>query len=242
MKGKGWKNIFLEVWKWIKAIVFTGYFIYFAILEVALLTVKIPEAVELSMPETKHAYLELSIYILAALVTLILLYLLARLVIRTVKAKAGTRQAAQGKNVLERGFRMFFEVGAVACFICLIGLLYNDSKVSPYIEHRGRNQNNAGLLRSTLAIYYGDHQGRWPKALGPEHWEKCPMSAYLDSIPDAFIYHEGKGEVRSNKVSALKAGQLPAGSGDGWAYDSTNGFIFLNSNEKDPLGRPYTSY
>jgi uncharacterized RDD family membrane protein YckC/type II secretory pathway pseudopilin PulG len=107
-------------------------------------------------------------------------------------------------------------------------------------SREGSTKGNLGSLKAALSIYYGDHQGKWPKDL-----EKDLVPKYIDKIPPvkatgAFVANS-KSPV-GNKVTLARPGKVPTQSGAGWLYDPALGKIYINSTVKDSKGIPYSFY
>lgn len=106
-------------------------------------------------------------------------------------------------------------------------------------SREGATKGNMGALKSAAAIYYGDHNGKWPNKL------EDLVPTYIDKIPPvkatgAFV--AGAQSPAGDGITMAKQGQVPTGSGSGWLYDSNWGGIYVNSTVKDSHGIPYSFY
>ena len=112
----------------------------------------------------------------------------------------------------------------------------------------GSLKGNIGLMRSAVAIYYGDHNGEWPKDL------YCLIPQYLSAVPKPpdwkSVNHDEKAYgipfepiSKSNKVVTKFDGT------GGWVYsisgdtkDTERGQVYMNLNGTDTRGKAYRDY
>ena len=116
-------------------------------------------------------------------------------------------------------------------------------------SREGTTKGNAGAIRSALAIYYGDREGVWPTTLDPSTaatWDNHLMSIYLDVLPQVKVTHNGVNTPATNPagtaITNLQADDIPAVLGQGWAYDSFYGRVYVNSTYTDTKSSSYTTY
>ncbi len=232
-------------WKWLKIIVLVILLLGLTIQEFALIGLLMMSPGEFKHPTVAHpAWMLLGLLAAAGLLGW-LLYYIGRSIVRILKEKAEEVPAgAVDPKVKRRKYlKIFLEAAGIVIFIIFLYVSFSKFPKMLYKGgHEGSTKGNADSIRSALSIYYGDHQGAWPAKLDPDHWDQCDMSSYIEPLPNAMVWHEGRGEKDSNAVVTLKPDQVPSGPGDGWAYDSTNGQLYVNSNEKDTVGVSYTTY
>jgi len=106
----------------------------------------------------------------------------------------------------------------------------------------GSTKGNLGALKSTVEIYYGNWQA-WPTTLWTSS-DYC-FSVNLDNIPlvkvtAAFV--PGAVNPSGNIVTYTTKSDVPNGESSGWLYDSSTGFIFVNSTVLDSQNMPYSFY
>jgi general secretion pathway protein G len=107
-------------------------------------------------------------------------------------------------------------------------------------SREGATKGNLGTIKSAVAIYYGENNGKYPANL-----EKDLVPKYLTAIPPvkatgAFIARAPS--PVGNNVTLTEKGGVPTQSGSGWLYDSTMGIVYINSTVKDSKGVPYSFY
>lgn len=107
-------------------------------------------------------------------------------------------------------------------------------------SREGATKGNLGAINSALAIYYGDNGGKWPVDL-----EKDLVPKYLNALgpvkaTGAFV--SGATSPAGNGIAMAQKGEVPAGSGSGWLYDSSLGKVYVNSTVKDSKEIPYSFY
>src|SRR5580658_2772222 len=94
----------------------------------------------------------------------------------------------------------------------------------------GATKGNIGAMKSAAEIYYGNWQGIWPTTL----WSGTTFSfsQNLDSVPlvkvtGAFVATSPN--PSGNVVLYTTQNAVPTGSNSGWMYDSTGGYVYVNS-------------
>jgi prepilin-type N-terminal cleavage/methylation domain-containing protein len=107
----------------------------------------------------------------------------------------------------------------------------------------GATKGNIGAIKSATEIYYGNWQGIWPSTL----WTASvfTFSQNLDNVPmvkvtGAFI--AAPTNPSGNIVTYTVQNSAPTGQFSGWMYDSTGGFVFVNSTIHDSQNIAYSFY
>jgi prepilin-type N-terminal cleavage/methylation domain-containing protein len=146
----------------------------------------------------------------------------------------------------EKGFTMI----ELMIVVAIIGILAAIAlpKFADMIEksREGSTKGNAGALKSSNAIYYGDQQGIWPQTLNT--FSIYRYSLYLDQIPQVKV--TGKFDPNTvlqrppvgNTVSMSTANVVPILASTGWLYDSTTGLAFVHSTLRDSKKIAYSFY
>ena len=98
-------------------------------------------------------------------------------------------------------------------------------------------------MKSAAEIYYGNWQGIWPTTL----WSSSAFSfsQNLDNVPlvkvtGAFVNNSPK--PTGNIVTYTIYQGVPTGSSSGWLYDSTGGYVYVNSTTHDSQNMAYSFY
>jgi prepilin-type N-terminal cleavage/methylation domain-containing protein len=106
----------------------------------------------------------------------------------------------------------------------------------------GTTKGNIGAIKSAAEIYYGNW-GVWPTTL----WSTVnySFSANLDSVPlvkvtGAFV--AASPNPSGNMVMYTTNSSVPTASNSGWLYDSTTGYIYVNSTTHDSGNMAYSFY
>ncbi len=103
-------------------------------------------------------------------------------------------------------------------------------------------KGNVGALKSAASIYYGDWEGTWPTTLAIEN----SFSQYMDVIPSVKVGAPNNPDtdpsVNGDGVTYILRLTRPTGLGEGWAYDSSTGNVYVNSVALDTKNQPYTTY
>ena len=106
----------------------------------------------------------------------------------------------------------------------------------------GKTKGNLGTLRSTLNIYYGDNDGKYPN----DGDLACLVPKYLKKIPEAELPGS---HPASGAVAAMTSAAMVYGDVGGWLYANveTNttvwGNVVLNCNaHNDSVGVAWSSY
>ena len=105
--------------------------------------------------------------------------------------------------------------------------------------HEGSTKGNCGAIKSAISIYYGDHNGIWPKRLDQPDF----LGKYIDEIPRVRLSHFGHPD--SNMVETFPF-LKPNGDLDPtllrdtghWLYDSATGTVAVDCTHRDDRGRP----
>ena len=98
----------------------------------------------------------------------------------------------------------------------------------------GATKGNLASIRSSIAIYYGNTEGKQPDDIS-----SVAFATYLTSptVPPAKATPLGN----SSSVAAVVA--PPAGAGVGWAYKSASGEVWCNNGvDTDTKGGYFTNY
>jgi prepilin-type N-terminal cleavage/methylation domain-containing protein len=146
----------------------------------------------------------------------------------------------------QKGFTMI----ELMIVVAIIGILAAIAlpKFADMIEksREGSTKGNVGALKSANSIYYGDQQGVWPETLDAK--PAFRYSLYLDNMP--LVKVTGKFDPNTttgnkpmgDNVTRLAINIPPTSATSGWAYDSTNGLVFVNNTLKDSKKVPYSFY
>ena len=107
----------------------------------------------------------------------------------------------------------------------------------------GATKGNIGAMKSASEIYYGNWQGIWPTTL----WSSgsFSFSQNLDNVPlvkttGAFV--PGASSPAGNIITYTAFLSVPTGESSGWLYDSTNGYVYLDSTTHDSGDMAYSFY
>jgi prepilin-type N-terminal cleavage/methylation domain-containing protein len=107
----------------------------------------------------------------------------------------------------------------------------------------GATKGNIGAMKSASEIYYGNWQGVWPTTL----WSASTFSfsQNLDNVPlvkvtGAFV--AGSTNPSGNIVTYTTQLSAPTGESSGWMYDSTGGYVYVNSTVHDSQNMAYSFY
>ncbi len=107
----------------------------------------------------------------------------------------------------------------------------------------GATKGNIGAMKSASEIYYGNWQGIWPTTL----WSSgnFSFSQNLDNVPlvkvtGAFVANSVN--PSGNFVTYTTQLQVPTGELSGWLYDSTGGYVYINSTVHDSQAMAYSFY
>ncbi|MFC1679874.1 type II secretion system protein, partial [Elusimicrobiota bacterium] len=106
-------------------------------------------------------------------------------------------------------------------------------------SNEGATKGNLGAVRSALAIYYGDLEGRYPQS--PE--ELTVGGKYLTTMPKAKTPNFHADSARISIVPSMQA----ATDEGGWAYvgeemSQEYGSFFVNCTHTDSKGRVWSEY
>lgn len=106
-------------------------------------------------------------------------------------------------------------------------------------------KGNINALRGATSIYYGDHEGVFPKSLATS--PDSPFSLYMQWIPSVRATHMGIGAgfveaPYGNSVIYTDDERNFEKGGTGWRYNPKTGHVFVNSASIDSRGVPYSTY
>ena len=123
-------------------------------------------------------------------------------------------------------------------------------------SREGATKGNVGALKSAISIYMGDWQGTTPNDL--TGWFSTGGTvAYMDGTPEGKA--TGKNPIPATNgvtgskppvgrtLSVLPDGAANVGTvinntGNGWAYESLSGNIWVNSTIRDSFNASYITY
>ncbi len=116
----------------------------------------------------------------------------------------------------------------VVSVVCAVTL--PQFRIMLHQSREGRTKANLGDLRGALAIYYSDNYGLYPSDTGsPENRLRSSLvPQYLKDIPPVELPH-----LYSENLNTVQ--DRFDGRGD-WMYTTLNGYIAVNSGEKDTTG------
>jgi prepilin-type N-terminal cleavage/methylation domain-containing protein len=107
----------------------------------------------------------------------------------------------------------------------------------------GATKGNIGAMKSAAEIYYGNWQGIWPTTL----WSASnfTFSQNLDNVPlvkvtGAFV--AASPNPSGNIITYTVQNGVPTASSSGWLYDSSGGYVYVNSTTHDSQNMAYSFY
>jgi general secretion pathway protein G len=145
------------------------------------------------------------------------------------------RRNAKGFTLVE-----LMIVVSIIAILLFIGIVKYTQMMEKSRESTTRSNINA--IKVASQIYYGSH-AIWPTTLwsSPEF----SFSVYLDSIPPVKVtgaFVATSTEPSGNLVTYTKQNGAPTSDSSGWLYDSTGGFVYVNSTTKDSSSVSYSFY
>jgi hypothetical protein len=152
---------------------------------------------------------------------------------KPLRAIIGGREAAPPRA------RVATVAAAVLCAFLGTGL--SDQYASfPIKSMEGRTRGLLSMLRSSLSLYYGDAEGRYPAALSA----LAAGGKYVTEIPAAATVPHGKtNAVSLVDTKAFLSGKLP--DTGGWAYvvsGSSVGALAVDCTHTDSHGSAWNTY
>ena len=143
-------------------------------------------------------------------------------------------------------------------FIAIIGIILALAypKINLLLEKFREKQtiNNLSLIRSAIAIYHEENDGKWPPKLDVK--DKTPVSGfgnYLSKIPKVKVTSpldpsKSPASARITYATFEDEPSLakPNTYGKGWRYDgpaqANTGRVWINSSYPDTQGKAYSTY
>jgi prepilin-type N-terminal cleavage/methylation domain-containing protein len=107
----------------------------------------------------------------------------------------------------------------------------------------GATKGNIGAMKSASEIYYGNWQGIWPTTL----WSSgsFSFSQNLDNVPLVKVTGAFVATSRNpsgNIITYTAQLGTPTSQSSGWLYDSTGGYVYVNSTVHDSQNMAYSFY
>ena len=134
----------------------------------------------------------------------------------------------------------FYEIlAAIAVILFLTLILYPKFIDIIRKSHEATTRSNLTALRSAIAIYYGDNEGRFPAGNLAEVLT-AENGRYIKYIPEVYCppYHNITNEITYE----------PTGDSGKWAYQTSDGQdrqwgeIWIDCNHKDTKGVVWNTY
>jgi|GEM_PF-6528146 len=119
--------------------------------------------------------------------------------------------------------------------LALVGLRFSQLKEK---TREGTTVGRLHDLRQAILLYYQDHNGLFPRELGPN----SPFGRYLEKIPAGEQLQPRRGGISPAGNDVTYGTSTPQGFGRGWYYNYENGQVFVNSTGLDSRGISYTAY
>lgn len=145
-------------------------------------------------------------------------------------------------RVNAKGFTLIELMIAVAVISILVFIAVPKYTQMMETSRESTTKANINAIKSASEIYYGSH-AIWPTTL----WSSpaFSFSVYLDSVPPVKVtgvFVTGSIDPSGTMVTYTAQGAAPTGESSGWLYDSTGGFIYINSTIKDSTSMAYSYY
>ncbi len=138
---------------------------------------------------------------------------------------------------MKKGFTLMEIVVVVVVLACLIGFTVPKFMTLMHKAQEGSTKHHLMRVRSAIAAYYGENQGRYPT-----DDLSCLVPQFIEEIPQARV----PGYTPSSKVSVGSFEQAFTKTG-GWAYvndpaDPRYGDFFVNSDKEDSYGKAWYTH
>jgi prepilin-type N-terminal cleavage/methylation domain-containing protein len=153
------------------------------------------------------------------------------------KYKAGLmiRRDAKGFTLVE--LMIIVAIISIVAFVAVAKYIQLMEK-----SRESTTKANINAIKSACEIYYGGH-AIWPTTL----WSSpdFSFSVYLDAMPPVKVtgsFVTGSLDPSGTVVTYTMQNGAPTDQFSGWLYDSTGGFVYVNSTIKDSSFMSYSFY
>ena len=138
---------------------------------------------------------------------------------------------------MKKGFTLVEIAVVVVILACLIGFTVPKFMTLMHKAQEGSTKHALMRVRSAIAAYYGENQGRYPT-----DDLSCLVPQFIEQIPQAQV----PGYAATSHVSTGSFEQAFTKTG-GWAYvndpaDPRYGDFFVNSDKEDSYGKAWYTH
>ena len=138
---------------------------------------------------------------------------------------------------MKKGFTVTEIIVVIVVLACLFGFTVPKFMTLVHKAQEGSTKHQLMRVRSAIAAYYGEHQGRYPT-----DDLSCLVPQFIEQIPQARV----PGYTPSAHVSVGNFEQAFTKTG-GWAYvndpaDPRYGDFFVNSDKEDSYGKVWYTH
>jgi len=138
---------------------------------------------------------------------------------------------------MKKGFTLMEIAVVVVVLACLIGFTVPKFMTLMHKAQEGSTKHQLMRVRSAIAAYYGENQGRYPT-----DDLSCLVPQFIEQIPQAQV----PGYAATSHVSTGTFEQAFTKTG-GWAYvndpaDPRYGDFFVNSDKEDSYGKAWYTH